>query len=920
MAPKATKSKKVKEVADKVPKKSRKGIGKEVDIENNEPIISDKDELINNDDIETDIIDEKEVKGKPGRRRKAIEVEEENIEDVENNAKGDEIPSKKAKGKRGNKKVIKKESSQENSAGEDPEEEKDLNVKTVNVKKGKPKGKGRTTKQKKESQINTDEYDDKQSMEEEDIVPTKEKSKKAIKVKKVVAKKVKPPKGKAIKDEDVEAEEIDSKSDEPVELGEAKHSKPEAKAKNNDKDKQKTNKKDVKSKTKGKNTIKEEVEVEETEKNDSSKENVDENMEVDEAQASKPPKKGRGKQPDKPEAIEKANAKSKKGKTTKVKQGESPVDNGEEITTQDIENHTVDADQEKSEVIQKTSKLKSRKGKILRKDSPVDDKDSLKIEEETTQFEGKDIENIEGDDATSIDKPSNVKTKRGKGLKGKNEESHNINSGNLNMDEETQCEAEGEKNDEVATVEKPSKVKRGKNAKARKGQTAAVTDNVNLNIEEETSQFEVKLKTEEEPETIDKPSKVKGKKGKNLKVKKEDVPVNNHEIETLLMQDDKDSVSEDPDEEQPEQEQSEGKRNNRSTKKKVQYEEEIDEEMGEENDKIEKNKNVKRKPKNKPTVDEEEPMPKKVKIEEDETASKDSKKKAPLKNKATTSYDEIDFTNSSKNDKGQEWNFKIANWNVDGIRAWLTKGGLEYIQHEKPDILCLQEIKCSQEKLPEEVLNIPGYHTYYLCSKTDGYAGVAICTSNLAMHVEYGLKNEELDDEGRIITAEYEQFFLICAYVPNAGRKLVTMPKRLKWNEEFRRHVKELDKQKPVIICGDMNVAHNEIDLSNPKTNRKNAGFTDEERSGMTELLGDGFIDTFRHLYPDKKDAYTFWTYMMNSRAKNVGWRLDYFIISKRLLPALCDNVIRSQVFGSDHCPISMFLHLTKSIKPKISE
>ncbi|KAG6459831.1 hypothetical protein O3G_MSEX011635 [Manduca sexta] len=301
----------------------------------------------------------------------------------------------------------------------------------------------------------------------------------------------------------------------------------------------------------------------------------------------------------------------------------------------------------------------------------------------------------------------------------------------------------------------------------------------------------------------------------------------------------------------------------------------------------------------------------------EEKAPEDTEKKAPLKNKSATDYEEIDFSNESKSPQGKDWNFKISSWNVDGIRAWLGKGGLDYIKYEKPDILCLQEIKCAKEKLPDEVANLPGYHAYWLCSEKDGYAGVGIYTTQLAMNVQYGLQNEELDSEGRIITAEYEQFYLICTYVPNAGRKLVTLPKRLQWNEEFRNHVKELDKKKPVIICGDMNVSHNEIDLANPKTNRKNAGFTDEERSGMSDLLGDGFVDTYRRLNPDKTGAYTFWTYMKNSRSKNVGWRLDYFIVSERLLPSLCDNVIRDKVYGSDHCPITIFLHLSSADKPK---
>ncbi|CAH1635367.1 unnamed protein product [Spodoptera littoralis] len=313
-----------------------------------------------------------------------------------------------------------------------------------------------------------------------------------------------------------------------------------------------------------------------------------------------------------------------------------------------------------------------------------------------------------------------------------------------------------------------------------------------------------------------------------------------------------------------------------------------------------------------------EPTTKRRRKGTDEKASAgDTKKKAPPKNKSLTDFESIDFSNSSTNSQGKEWNFKISSWNVDGIRAWASKGGLDYFKYEKPDILCVQETKCSQDKLPSEIANIPGYHAYWVAGDKEGYAGVGIYTTKLAMNVVYGLQNEELDSEGRIITAEYEQFYLVCTYVPNSGRKLVTLPKRLQWNEEFRRHVKELDKKKPVIICGDMNVSHKEIDLTNPKTNRKNAGFTDEERAGMTDLLGDGFVDTYRHLYPDKTGAYTFWTYMMNSRAKNVGWRLDYFIISERLLPALCDNIIRDKVYGSDHCPLSLFLHLSTADKPK---
>lgn len=193
------------------------------------------------------------------------------------------------------------------------------------------------------------------------------------------------------------------------------------------------------------------------------------------------------------------------------------------------------------------------------------------------------------------------------------------------------------------------------------------------------------------------------------------------------------------------------------------------------------------------------------------SAPEDKKKKAPPKNKSATDFEQLDFSNTSTNSNDKQWNFKISSWNVDGIRAWLSKGCLDYLKYEKPDILCLQEVKCSQDKLPSEVTSIPGYHAYWLAGDKDGYAGVGIFTTKLAMNVVYGLQNEELDTEGRIITAEYEQFYLVCTYVPNSGRKLVTLPKRLQWNEEFRKHVKDLDKKKPVIICGDMNVSHKEI-------------------------------------------------------------------------------------------------------------
>lgn len=204
---------------------------------------------------------------------------------------------------------------------------------------------------------------------------------------------------------------------------------------------------------------------------------------------------------------------------------------------------------------------------------------------------------------------------------------------------------------------------------------------------------------------------------------------------------------------------------------------------------------------------------------------------------------------------------------------------------------------------------LPGYHPYWLCMP-GGYAGVAIYSKIMPINVEYGIGNEEFDDVGRMITAEYEKFFLINVYVPNSGRKLVNLEMRMRWEQLFQAYVQKLDALKPVVICGDMNVSHLEIDLANPKSNTRNAGFTKEERDKMTELLALGYVDTFRHLYPKRTGAYTFWTYMANARARNVGWRLDYCIVSERFLPRVVDNVMRSHCWGSDHCPITVFLNV----------
>jgi len=283
-------------------------------------------------------------------------------------------------------------------------------------------------------------------------------------------------------------------------------------------------------------------------------------------------------------------------------------------------------------------------------------------------------------------------------------------------------------------------------------------------------------------------------------------------------------------------------------------------------------------------------------------------------NKTSSDYESMNFDCDAKSKNDKDWNMKVSTWNVDGLRAWIKKGGLDFLKYEKPDVICLQEIKCSEEKLPAEMKALDDYpHQYYMPAEKDGYSGVALLSKKEPIKVDLGFGVDEAaehDGEGRLITAEFDKFFLVTTYVPNAGRKLVTLPKRMEWDPLLRAHLKKLDAQKPVVLCGDLNVAHKELDLANPKTNKKSAGFTPEERSGFDDLLSEGFVDSFRHFYPDLEKKYTFWTYMMNSRSKNVGWRLDYFVTSKRLIDQVCDNQIRDQCFGSDHCPSTLFLAL----------
>ncbi|CAN7983360.1 unnamed protein product [Ixodes hexagonus] len=272
-----------------------------------------------------------------------------------------------------------------------------------------------------------------------------------------------------------------------------------------------------------------------------------------------------------------------------------------------------------------------------------------------------------------------------------------------------------------------------------------------------------------------------------------------------------------------------------------------------------------------------------------------------------------DCTQGDANDDTQDkkpWNLKICSWNVNGVRAWLGKDGLSFLEKESPDVFALQETKCSDAKLPKEVKDVKGYHSYFLAGDQEGYSGVGLLSKIKPLNIKYGIGKEEHDKEGRVITAEFEKFYLVAAYVPNAGKKLVRLNYRMDWDKDFCAYLKDLETKKPVVLCGDLNVAHQEIDIANPKSNKRNAGFTQEERDGFTTLLSNGFLDSFRHLYPEKEKAYTFWTYMMNARAKDVGWRLDYFVLSNSLEKNLSDSLILKDVMGSDHCPVALLLNL----------
>ncbi len=246
---------------------------------------------------------------------------------------------------------------------------------------------------------------------------------------------------------------------------------------------------------------------------------------------------------------------------------------------------------------------------------------------------------------------------------------------------------------------------------------------------------------------------------------------------------------------------------------------------------------------------------------------------------------------------------KLISWNVNGIRAALNKGFTEFFKEIDADIFCVQETKMQEGQVD---ISFEGYNQYWNSAEKKGYSGTAIFTKVKPISVNYGIGIDEHDNEGRVITLEFANFYIVNIYTPNSKRELERLEYRMIWEQEIKKYIKKLDQNKPVIMCGDLNVAHNEIDIKNAKSNRRSAGFTDEEREKMTVLLNDGFTDTFRYIYPDKKDAYSWWSYMGNAREKNVGWRIDYFIVSSSIKNEIKDAYIYPEIMGSDHCPVGL--------------
>ena len=249
---------------------------------------------------------------------------------------------------------------------------------------------------------------------------------------------------------------------------------------------------------------------------------------------------------------------------------------------------------------------------------------------------------------------------------------------------------------------------------------------------------------------------------------------------------------------------------------------------------------------------------------------------------------------------------KMISWNVNGIRAAITKGFLDFFNQVDADIFCLQETKCQEGQVD---LDLPGFYQYWNYAEKKGYSGTAIFTKEEPLNVKYGMGIEEHDNEGRVITLEFDSYFFITVYTPNSKSKLERLDYRMLWEDDFKKYIKNLEKSKPVIICGDLNVAHQEIDLKNPKANRNNAGFTDNEREKLTALLDSGLTDTFRYFYPDAEGVYSWWSYRFSARKNNAGWRIDYFLTSKSLDDKLNDSKIHMDVLGSDHCPVELTIN-----------
>ena len=250
---------------------------------------------------------------------------------------------------------------------------------------------------------------------------------------------------------------------------------------------------------------------------------------------------------------------------------------------------------------------------------------------------------------------------------------------------------------------------------------------------------------------------------------------------------------------------------------------------------------------------------------------------------------------------------KLISWNVNGLRACVSKNFIEYFNEADADVFCLQETKMQEGQLS---LDTPGYHQYFNYAEKKGYSGTAIFVKKEPLNVTYGIGVEEHDHEGRVITLEYPDFYMITVYVPNSQDGLKRLDYRMRWEDDFLKYIKKLDKKKPVIYCGDLNVAHEEIDLKNPKTNHENAGFSDEERGKFSDVLNAGFVDSFRFFYPDTEGAYSWWSYRMKARERNAGWRIDYFVVSERIKDKMTEAKIHSEILGSDHCPVELDINL----------